>query len=175
MEKKYQRTCDMLSTAIDLEKKGRAFYQRAAKKCEDTNCRDLFKMLADQELSHIERIRKIYDSLSSGEGWCEWREQGTHPNLGRVFRELTFKHGADVESRSTDLEALDTGLELEKQSIKYYQDALAKAASAEEKEFLQAMVGEEKMHHQGLADLRLYIENPAAYFNEKEKPHWDGA
>jgi rubrerythrin len=175
MKQQYKRTCDMLSTALDLEKKGRAFYQRAGKKCRDQKCRDIFKMLADLELEHIERIEKIYDSLSSGEGWCDWDEAGKHPDLGQVFRKLTMRHGADIKADSTDIEALDTGLGLEEESIKFYQQAAKKAADKEEKQFLKAMIAEEKMHHQGLADMRLYLQNPAAYFNEMEKPSLDGA
>ncbi|HUT54703.1 MAG TPA: ferritin family protein [bacterium] len=175
MKPQFKRTCDMLSTALDMEKKGKAFYQRAGKKCKDPKCRDVFKMLADLEVEHIERIRKIYESLESGEGWCDWDEEGTHPDLGQVFRELTFRHGADITADSTDLEALDTGLGLEKESISFYQEAAKKATDKEEKEFLKAMVGEEKMHHQSLADMRLYLENPAAWFAEQEKPHLDGA
>jgi rubrerythrin len=175
MKQQYQRACKMLSTALDMEKKGKAFYDRSVKKCKDKKCRDMFKMLAGLEVRHIQRIEKIYESLSSGEGWCDWDDDATHPDLGQIFSKLTFQHGANIKADSTDIEALDTGLGLENESITFYQQAAQKATDKEEKQFLKAIIAEEKMHHQSLADMRLYLQNPAAYFNEMEKPHLDGA
>ena len=52
MTEKNQRACDMLSTALDMEKKGKAYYDRAAGNCQGEQCRHIFKNLAEQEVAH---------------------------------------------------------------------------------------------------------------------------
>jgi rubrerythrin len=171
-----QRACDMLSTALDMEKKGKAFYDRAAQNCESEQVKDVFSMLAEQEVAHIERINRLYESLTGGKGWCELEyKDGKHPSIGKVFSEMAKKHGADIKTYTTDVEALETGIDLEARSLKFYRERLDEAGDPMEKEFLEKMAAEEKEHHATLSDLKLYLSDPSSWFSEKERTGLDGA
>ena len=53
----------MLSTALDMEEKGMAYYEKALKTAENKLGRDIFAGLKEDEGKHMERIKKIYSSI----------------------------------------------------------------------------------------------------------------
>jgi len=177
MEEKVKKACDMLYTALEMEKKGKAFYDKSAGQCKNEQCRDIFRMLGQDEVAHMERIKTVHDSLAKQQAWCEdWKRiEPAFESLSKIFRKMARKHGANISSDASDLEALDIGIEFEVQSISFYQQREKDAKDPLEKEFLLQMAAEEKDHHRALTDMKLYLENPSAWFNEREKSHWDGA
>lgn len=167
----------MLAAALTMEIKGKKFYDRAAARSTNELGKKTFTMLALDELVHMERIRKIYSLLESEDRWPEnWRKLSLrHQNLLPVFRTLIKKYGPQLVAKSSDLKALDVGLEFEAGSIKFYQGYLKKAGGRKEKEFISRMVAEEKGHYAALSDMRFYLSDPAGWFREKEKTSLDGA
>jgi rubrerythrin len=71
--------------------------------------------------------------------------------------------------------ALEAGMSLEIASIDFYQKRLNEAQEKAEKEFLTQMIKEEQMHHRLLSDMKLYLNDPSAWFIEKERHGLDGA
>lgn len=59
-------------------------------------------------------------------------------------------------------------------SMTFYQEYLKKAASSEERGFLEKMVTEEQSHAKVLEDTRFYLKDPASWFAEKERSGLDG-
>ncbi len=175
--KSNDRTKGMLKTALEMEEKGKKFYDEAVKKCRNRVGREIFEMLRDDELVHMERIRKIYDSVTGGSGWTgDWKDFGTvHGDLGRVFRDLAAKHGRDIKADTSDIEAVDVGLDFEQASVKFYEEHLEGASEAGEKEFIERMVMEERTHHSTLSDMKQYLTDPSSWFIEKERHGLDGA
>ena len=111
--KNNDRALQMLSKALELEEKGKRFYDEAVEKCSNQVGRDIFGMLRDDELVHMDRIRKIYDSLTGDKGWdVDWKSlEFAHDDLVGLFREMARKHGKDIKADTTDFEAIDVGLE----------------------------------------------------------------
>lgn len=171
------RTLKMLSKALELEKKGKRFYDEAVAKCQNQVGRDIFKMLRDDELLHMDRIRKIYDSLTGDRGWDEgWKDlESAHEDLEKVFRDMASKHGKDIKADTSDLEAIDVGLDFEQASVNFYEKHLEDATDAGEKNFMERMIQEERTHHSTLTDMKLYFTDPSSYFIETEKHGLDGA
>ncbi len=177
MTQEYDRTLMMLSTALDMEEKGKGFYERVVKTTEDKLGRDIFAGLKEDEEKHIERIKKIYGSIKGEKVFTEeWRDLKVgDKDLKSIFSELVAKYGRNAKATTTDIEAVDIGLDLELKSVKFYEDQLSKAKDEEEKEFIRQMILEEKGHHALLSDLRLYLADPASWFSEHEHTGLDGA
>jgi len=171
------RSLEMLTTALEMEKEGKAFYEKAVSTCQNEFGREIFRMLMKEEFIHMDRILKIYDSLKAGEAWSEdWKSiKPDHKDLRLLFKELAAAHGTKITPTTSDLEALDVGVDFELRAISFYQEHLAKAADSLEREFLEEMVAEEKTHHATLSDMKLYLSDPAAWFLEQEHPGLDGA
>lgn len=174
------RTLELLSAALEMERKGIAFYENAAGKCDNPLGVRVFSMLKNDERVHMERIRQIYSELYSGKTWsAQWQEIGDshgkeRDNLATLFRNLIKDHWRTIQASPGDMEALDIGLDLERQSVAHYQQGLEDADRILEKEFLSLMVEEEKRHCDILLEMKQFLENPAAWYREVEKGHFDG-
>ncbi len=172
-----ERSLQMLSTALEMEKKGKSFYDVAVSTCHNAVGREIFRMLMKDEVMHMDRILKIYEALKAGEAWSEdWKSiRPDHKDLGVVFKGLASVHGPKITARTSDLEALDVGIDFESRTISFYQEHLARATHPREREFIDQMISEEKSHHAALSDMKLYLSDPAAWFVEQEHPVLDGA
>ena len=170
------RFTQMLCTAQEMEEKGRAFYEKAFSASENPLGKEIFRLLIDDEIVHLERIRKISDSLTQDQHWSqEWKNlQCLYQDLGEVFRELTSRYRQAGMAGSSDLEALNLALDFEQRSVAFYENQLAKAGDPLEKAFLSQMILEEKGHARTLRDTQYYLSDPEGWFIEKERAGLDG-
>ncbi len=171
------RSLQMLSTALEMEEKGKGFYGKAVSTCHTAMGREIFRMLMKDEVMHMDRIRKIYKRLKAGQPWSdEWKSiQSSHKDLGVLFRELASAHGPKITAKTGDIEALDVGIDFELRAISFYQEHLEKATDPLEREFIERIIAEEMSHHTALSDMKLYLSDPAAWFVEQERAGLDGA
>ena len=176
MANSQDRSLQMLSAALELEKKGEAFYKEAVSTCQNDLGREIFRMLMKDEGLHMDRILKIYNSLKTGQTWSEeWKSiKPDHKDLEVLFREMASAHGKKITVNSTDLEALTIGIDLELRSIAFYKKSLTKAQDSIERDFIKQMIGEENSHHAVLSDMKLYLSDPAGWFFEHEHSGLDG-
>jgi len=175
MKKDIDRSLKMLSTALEMEEKGKVFYEGVVSTCKNSVGREIFKMLLEDEKVHMDRIKKIYESLSGREVWCSWDDlEAPHGNLTAIFRKMAKEHGANVSVSADDLEALDIGIDLEARSVEFYGGQLEKATDELETAFIKEMISEEKSHYVALEDMKLYLSDPASWFRERERGGLDG-
>ena len=170
------RSLQMLSAALELEKKGEAFYKEAVSTCQNDLGREIFRMLMKDEGFHMARILKIYNSLKEGQTWSEdWKSiKPDHKDLEVLFREMASAHGTKITANTSDLDALNMGIDLELRSIAFYKKNLTKARDSIERDFIEQMIGEENGHHAVLSDMKLYLIDPAGWFFEHEHTGLDG-
>lgn len=172
-----ERTLKWLSTALEMERKGKAFYDKAITECKNEVGRELFATLAKDEVIHQERIKSIYMQIEGGKSWNDdWAKLNPERGeLSKLFRGLAARQGANIRTDSNDIQALDVGIDLELRSIEFYEEHLKSAEDATERSFLERMVAEEKSHHSVLTDLRYYLTDPSSWFSEHERASYDGA
>ncbi len=171
-----ERTLNMLNTARQMETKGHEFYEQAVAKSENELGRDIFRMLRQDEMVHLERINAIFEQLTAGRGWTgDWKAlQPAHGNLGELFRAMAQKHGRGIRATTKDLDALDIGIDFEAKSIAFYEQHGAEATEALEQEFIECMIDEEKKHHRLLVDMKFYLQSPDSWFQEMQRGILDG-
>jgi len=175
MSNKNETACKMLSVALEMERKGKEFYEKSARTCEAEECKKVFEMLASEEAVHMKMIDKIYEDLSSDQPWCEdWQDMESGSDLKEVFAKIS-ERSAGIKADSSDLEAVDAAVKLEESAMEFYKDQLSKAEDPVEKDFLGRMGREEKSHFLALTDMKLYLSDPDAWFREKERGGLDGA
>lgn len=172
-----QKALELMKTALDMETRGRTFYESAAKKCTHQLGKETFEMLMKDETAHMDRIKKIYASLEKGNNWThEWESiKAQAPgNLNKLFKGWALKHDKAERASAGDIEALDVGIDLESKAVAFYTKELAAATDPEEKKFAELMIHEEKHHHLLLTDMRLYLTDPSAWYTENEHHAMDG-
>ena len=170
------RSLQMLSEALQLEKKGEEFYKQAVATCQNDLGREIFRMLMKEEGLHMDRILKIYNSLKEGQTWSEdWKSmKSDHKDLRVLFREMASEHGTKITVNTIDLDALNVGIDLEWRSIAFYKKNLTKAQDSIERDFIEQMIREENSHHAVLSDMKLYLADPTGWFFEHEHTGLDG-
>jgi len=170
------RSLEMLAAALEMEKKGKEFYDRATETCRNELGREVFQLLGDYEIKHLDRIRQIHESLEAGQTWSEGLAVfKLPPDLGRLFRRLAQQKTEHIRADTGDLEALGVGIDFESASVKFYEDQLRQAAEPLEKKFLELMAAEEREHLKILTDMRQYYTDPESWFMEKDRISLDGA
>jgi rubrerythrin len=172
-----QCSLEMLVAALEMEEKGKVFYQKAADSCQNPWCREIFSTLAEEEVIHSRRIKQIHEKINSAQCWTkEWETiKGSHQELGALFRKLAAQENKKIKAETSDLEAVDIGLDFESASLQFYQDHRTKTVDPIEAAFLDQMILEERKHQKALEDTRYYLTDPEGWFMEREHAGLDGA
>jgi rubrerythrin len=177
MEDWCDRTLQMLATAVEKEEKGRDFYKEAAEKCATDLGKQMFRTLMAEEGIHIQRLKQIHEQIHKRKVWsAEWKAcRVENEDLNKLVKERISKLGPQVKAESSDLEALEIGIQMEQGAINFYEEMLGKASDPQEMDFVKHMITEERRHFVALEDLKLYFTNPESWFVEKEHHVLDGA
>ena len=177
MPKSLERALQMLSTALEMEKKGKDFYEKAVTECQNEPGRVMFQMLMKDERIHMDRILQVHESLKKGDPWPEdWKSiKPDHEDLSAFFGKMASAHGTTITATTNDLEALDVGIDFESRAVAFYQDHLEASEDPLERAFIEQMIAEEKGHYAALSDMKLYLSDPSTWFAEQEHSGLDGA
>lgn len=166
----------MLSTALGMEEKGKSFYEKALAQCHDEFGKEIFDFLRNEEIIHVGRIKKIYSSLESGKGWSpDWKEVKPRPrDLQVFFNDMHKRHAEKVNADSSDLQALEVGLDFEHKAVEFYENELERAKDKLERDFIEMMILEEKKHVEILEDMKLYMTDPEGWNAKFDSLNYSG-
>ncbi len=162
-----------LNKALELEYRGRDYYESAAQKADDPLVADFFRHMAEQETIHAKIIKKIYDRVGEGDScWLDPVDgEPGGQGLNKMFLDLSQHR---PETGEGILKAIDDGLRFETEAMEFYKDEIPNAGCQNEKNFLTRLAGEENGHRQMLADMKLFYTNPQAYAEKMDNMHLDG-
>jgi rubrerythrin len=134
-------------------------------------------MLLDEETDQEKGIREIYEPMKSGQAWPESCSLFDRELMDAraAFQKAVEKYGSEVQCDVDFSKALQISIDLERESVKFYEKKLQEAGDPLEKKFMERMIKEEKGHHLLLLDMQYYFEDPEGYFMEKEHRGLDGA
>jgi rubrerythrin len=166
---------EALQAAIKFEEDGRTFFLAASEKTTERFGKSIFLDLADEELDHIDRIKKIYDSLEKIEDWPSAPSLFAPKRPAKnIFEEALEEIDRNVKPTTGELEAVTLGIQYEEKGMKLYADFSEEASHPLEKKFYAQLGIEEREHMLLLKNVEAYYADPVHWFSEKEKPHWDG-
>jgi rubrerythrin len=142
---------DVLNAALMIEEFGIEFYHRLEECVGEEDGKALMRSLARDEAQHKQLILGEISRVTSGKGAAnaevDLRRYGIDPS--KVFRSLPKDRCITLEE---EIEALNIGMEVEKNSIKMYANAAKSAVHEGVKERLLQLEDVEKMHLKILED-----------------------
>ncbi|MFC1911823.1 ferritin family protein [Chloroflexota bacterium] len=164
-----------LETAIRMENDGKQFYLKASHSSHNEMGKKLLKSLADEEDNHRQTFEKIYEAVRNKKNWPR---VDFHPDGGKklntIFAQAIGEIATPSKSYTTELDDVKTALDMESKTYDFYK-AQSKAAGGDtERDFYESLAAQERTHHQVLLDYYEYLEDPAAWFVNKEHPILDG-
>jgi rubrerythrin len=140
---------EFLEVAIEIEKNGRNFYEAIARQ-EDRpkEVRDVFAQLAAREKEHENTYREIMNRL----GGYNPRQQYAGEHDQYISRLANFSIFSAEQARRilskkkmTDIEAIEVGINLEKDSILFYSE-IRGMVPPQDQNLIDIITNEEKKH-----------------------------
>jgi rubrerythrin len=162
----------ILRKALEMEEKGYAFYKDIVKKVQNDITKKTFQFLADNELLHIESIKKFYDTL---------KRKGELPELGLdkvdskraeelgIFSKNISGLKDKIKPSDSDKEACEFAMEFENSGYKYYEDMLKDAKDEKLIKLLKFLLSEEKVHYETIMNLHSYVSDSANWYMYEEE------
>lgn len=162
-----EELCGILAVGVEKERAARDFYLEASRRTRHPLGKRMFERLSGEETRHAQLLQG-------------WANQGLCPvdvKFPLVDKERPARTRAKireaVKADTTDLEAIELGQEMERDSIAFYQDSAAKVSEAASKELFLRLKAEEDKHLALLADLYDFLVNPELWSVRDERAHFD--
>lgn len=175
METERAKILEALKIAIDMEKDGKEYYLQASHESCNEVGRKLLQSLALEEDTHSQKIVEIYNIIQKKEGWPAASFQA---DRGKALRELITVTceivGVNVKAAANELDAINTAIDKEKKSYDFYNRQSQNATYDTERDFYEAIAGEERQHELILLNYYEYLSDPVDWFTRVEHHSLDG-
>jgi rubrerythrin len=137
---------DAIKTAIQMEKDGYSFYQKAAAQTSSDMGRTVFKSLAADELLHLEVFQKLFDERVGKEEWYNLVNTSNKYVDVPVFpKDLQRVEGANPDTNEID--ALRIAMDSEQKAIEYYTKIRENSSDDEVNKIIDEIINQEKSHY----------------------------
>jgi rubrerythrin len=143
---------DILKSAILLEKRGHAFYQKVADSSESESVKEFFEMMAAEEVKHIQVLSDQYKS---------YQETGKFSpgNLRRGETEgvaatvLTESLKSQISGAGFEAAAVAAAMSMEERAIRLYSERAKESGDTEEKALYRWLADWETDHLHILSEI----------------------
>jgi len=175
MEDEQVKILEALHIAVQMEIDGKEYYQRVSQSSGNRLGRELFQSLAVEEDMHRQKFEEIYNAIRNKKAWpvTDFQPDGGK-RLRTTFARATEEMGSNIKAPATELDAIQTAMDMENKSYDLYKSRSQAATYNAEKDFYETLAAEEGEHHLILLDYYEYLKDPAGWFVKKEHPSLDG-
>ncbi|MGM0444401.1 MAG: ferritin family protein [Fibrobacterota bacterium] len=161
---------DAISTAIQMEEEGIAFFEKMIKQTEEDDLKGVFRFLRDQEIRHRDYFRRIADgdttsSFSADKDSVEYARS--------AFSSLKDNFDGVSESLRNSVEAYKKARAMEAEAVEFYTGLREEAQTDQEKESLQVIIDEEKKHEKLMDAMVDFVAKPDEWLENAEFFHLD--
>ena len=169
------KTLEALQIAIQMEIDGKKYYLKASQESSNELGKRLLVSLATEEDIHRQKFEEIYNAIRSRKAWpvSDFQPDGGK-RLRTIFAKTTEEMGSNIKSLTTELDAVQTAMSMEKKTYDFYKSQGGSVTYNAEKDFYETLAAEEREHHLVLLDYYEYLKDPAGWFVSKEHPSLDG-
>ena len=175
MNTEKNKTLEGLKIAIQMEIDGKEYYLKTSQKSNNKLGKKLLESLAAEEDVHRQKFEEIYNAIRNNK---DWPVTDFQPDKGKKLKNLFTTAAEDIatttKSPETELNAIQTAMDMESKSYDFYQSQAKGASYDAERDFYKLLAAEERQHHLVLLDYYEYIEDPAGWFATKEHSSLDG-
>ncbi len=145
-----KRLQDILKSAILLELKGEAFYRKVAESTDNPGIKNIFSIMAKEEVLHTKILREKYSELTRNNKISAHKlpEEDTVANTV-----LSESMKSQIAGAGFEAAAISAAIDMESKAIKLYSESAENAADPNEKMLFEWLADWERGHHKLLYDL----------------------
>ncbi len=175
MATEQDKTLEALQIAIQMEIDGKEYYLRTSQESSNELGKKLLEALATEEDTHRQKFEEIYGAIRGKKAWpvSDFQPDGGK-RLRTIFARATEEMGPNVKALATELDAIQTAMDMENKTHDFYKSQGKDATYDTERDFYETLAAEEREHHLILLDYYEYLKDPAGWFVRKEHPSLDG-
>ncbi len=152
---------DWFQVAISIEQEGETFYRELSEQAGSEGLKQIFSMLADDELEHRKRFEAMQDNTFSVE-----LDSKVMQEAKRVFKRFKTEHFSDEQKH---LEVYRKALEVEQKSIDFYRDNLGTLdEGGAHRKALEQIIKEEQAHYRLIDTIVQMVERPESWVEHAE-------
>ena len=160
---------EIFTQALEYEKKIRDLYLAAVEKIDDKRGKDLFKALADDEQSHVDFLEYSLDKLKNKDDVDISRLGSKIPSVGKLDRNIEKMKDRIPQHMLGDVKrVLNSALQLEIETSRFYKDSYDKAEEGLIKEILKKFHEIEERHVEVVRVELDFSSNNGHWFNFME-------
>ncbi len=143
---KFTTVKEAIKVAIQMEKDGYAFYQKAAAQTSSDMGKSIFESIAKDELLHLDVFQKLFEEKVGKSEWDDLVDSSKKYQEISVFpKDLKEVVGKDPDTN--ELDALRIAMDSEKDAIEYYTDIWENLNENEVKKIIDKIIEQEKNHY----------------------------
>jgi rubrerythrin len=155
---------DAIKTAIQMEKDGYSFYQKAAAQTTSDMGRSIFKSLAADELLHLEVFEKLFNEKVGKDEWYNLvNTSKKYADIVVFPKDLEKIEGANPNTNEID--ALRIAMDSEKKAIEYYLKIKENSTDSEVNKIIDEIINQEKNHYNILEGEFHHINSTGYWFD----------
>ena len=148
MQPSRETALEIFDKAMETEREGIKVYEEAAAKVQDVKAREIFQMLAEAERKHLSDIEKIKEDAGYAYSSYAWKGDFVSEigkEIEAIGRQYLPKSTDEIISASA-LDAINTGIKVEEDSIAFYSDAKTKLTDPGAATFFGLLLTIERVH-----------------------------
>jgi len=147
---------ELLEVAVGIERNGMAFYKALADKTGNRDVKGIYNHLAGEEKKHLDIFQGMSDSLGQAKPPETYTDEYML-YLKSLVDSTVFSNVTEAQQKaakiSNEVEALDTGIQAEKDSILFYTE-LQNLVRERDRKVVLNILDEEKKHLRQLSELK---------------------
>lgn len=157
------KSTEILKTAILMEKRGKAFYEKVAEQTASPDVKKIFTLMAQEEQIHVEFLSKQFASYSKDKKFAKVQLKF---DAGVADAILSGDIKKQISAASYEAAAISAAIDMETKAIEVYSRQAAEATDPNEKELFAWLADWEKGHHKILHELNEELKESIWYDNQ---------
>ncbi|RJP66251.1 MAG: hypothetical protein C4532_16325 [Candidatus Abyssobacteria bacterium SURF_17] len=168
---------DIVKFALQLEQDGLQMYRNFAQKSKDAFGKKTFEGLAEDEMQHMELLRKVYGKCGIKEVEeivAKSKDEPVRQRFKTIFQQAGEEAHKRTEANPSDTEAMRVAMEFEKRGYDLYNEAQQKAKGDIERTAFKHLTLMEKHHYELLQETFEYLNDTGNWFMKNEGWMFEG-
>jgi len=154
---------DILKTAILMERRGKAFYEKVAEQTQSMDVRNIFNIMAEEENSHIEFLSKQFSSYEKNKTFAKNDFHTADDQIAKMILNKDIKK--QISAAGFEAAAISAAIDMENKAIEVYSSRAKESTDESEKELFNFLANWEKGHLKMLMELNKELMEQVWYDN----------
>ncbi len=160
---------DAIDISLKMETDAVKFYTEAAERTSHVVGKRMFLSIAEDEKRHIDMLNALIKGMGITHG-----DINPMDKIRTVFEELKDRMVERVQATTTEAEALETAMKMEKEGLEFYRKTAAEAPDPRSRELFEKLIKEEEKHYEIFSNTLDFLTDTGNWFMWEEHSMVDG-